>query len=352
MSMVDTQINVKLPDGSQKSMNFGETVADLAKSISQGLYRNAVGALINNELLDLYTPLNDGDSVKILTAKDPEAIELLRHSTAHVMAQAVQKLFPKAKIAIGPTIDDGFYYDFEIEDHALTLEDLAKIEGEMKKIAESNQRLVRFNIPDVDKQLAEFASQGEKFKAELFERAPRSQSHSLSDARQGGQYNLERSLPRAAPAFDKPYQVLQTASKSPAHTGAATSTAGRICNASMPPVSGRINRTSRTICKRLEEAEKRDHRKLSKELDLFSTHDEVGPGPDFLASQSGHRAEPLHRKLLAGHEHRKRGYQFVYTPHIANEESLCKISGHLENYAENMYSPMDIDGHALPLPSR
>src|SRR3990167_3603744 len=157
MSTTETQVTVTLPDGSKRSFDPGTTCADLAKSISPGLYRNAVGALIGGEICDLYTLLKDGDTVKILTKDNPESLELLRHSSAHVMAEAVQNLFPKAKIAIGPTIEDGFYYDFEIPDHALSPEDLAKIEDKMRQIVRDNQRLVRYQIPDVDKQIKEFA---------------------------------------------------------------------------------------------------------------------------------------------------------------------------------------------------
>ena len=167
MSKVETMITIQLPDGGEKTLEKGSTAGDLAKSISQGLARKAVGALINEEIRDLATPLTEQDKVKILTPDDPESYELLRHSTAHVMAQAVQRVFPQAKIAIGPTIQDGFYYDFEIPDHPLSTEDLQKIEEEMKKIVKEDQKLVRFNIPDVDKQLEEFRGQGEKFKAEL-----------------------------------------------------------------------------------------------------------------------------------------------------------------------------------------
>src|SRR5262250_1627696 len=113
MSKVETQITVTLPDGSRRSMDQGATCADLARSIAEGLYRKAVGALINGEIRDLYTRLADGDAVKILTPEDRESLELLRHSCAHVMAEAVQHLFPQAKVAIGPTIQDGFYYDFD-----------------------------------------------------------------------------------------------------------------------------------------------------------------------------------------------------------------------------------------------
>jgi threonyl-tRNA synthetase len=338
MSMVDTQINVQLPDGSKKSINLGESSAELAKSISQGLFRNAVGAMINGELLDLYTPLKDGDQVKILTAKDPEAIHLLRHSTAHVMAQAVQNIFPRAKIAIGPTIDDGFYYDFEIEDHTLTPDDLVKIEAEMKKIADSNQRLVRYDIPDVDKQLAEFASQGEKFKVELLtEHRDHNPTLYLMQDKEGKTIwnDLCRGPHLPSTKEIKAFKLMKVSGsywRGDEH-------------------KERLQRIYATAwwskadleeyLKRLEEAEKRDHRKLSKELDLFSTHDEVGPGLIFWHPNLATVRDCIETYWRT--EHRKRGYQFVYTPHIANEQ-LFAISGHLENYSENMYSPMDIDG--------
>ena len=198
MSQVQTMISITLPDGSSRNVETGSTCADLAKSISQGLGKKAVGATINGELRDLHTPLKDGDSVKILTAQDPESIEYLRHSTAHVMAEAVQKIFPQAKIAIGPTIQDGFYYDFDIPDHTLTPDDLQLIEAEMKKIAEANQRIERFAIPDVDKQLNEFKSQGEKFKAELLEQHRNDEPTLYLMKDKDGESGLERPLPRTA----------------------------------------------------------------------------------------------------------------------------------------------------------
>ncbi|MBU6450361.1 MAG: threonine--tRNA ligase [Cyanobacteria bacterium REEB67] len=336
--MSETQIKVKLPDGSSRSVNSGESSAELAKSISQGLYRNAVGALINGELLDLYTPLKEGDEVKILTAKDPEAIELLRHSTAHVMAQAVQNIFPGAKIAIGPTIDDGFYYDFEIADHTLTPDDLGKIEAEMKKIADANQRLVRYNIPDVDKQLDEFRSQGEKFKVELLtEHRDHNPTLYLMQDKDGKTIwnDLCRGPHLPSTKDIKAFKLLKVSGsywrgdEKKEHLQRIYATAWW------------SKQDLEDYLKRLEEAEKRDHRKLSKELDLFSTHDEVGPGLIFWHPNLATVRDCIETYWRA--EHRKRGYVFVYTPHIANEQ-LFAISGHLENYSENMYSPMDIDG--------
>lgn len=338
MSQVQTQINVNLPDGSKRTVDAGSTGADLAKSISNSLYRKAVGLTLNGELRDLHTPLTEDDNVRILTPDDKESIELLRHSTAHVMAEAVQKLFPKAKIAIGPTIQDGFYYDFLIEGHTLSTEDLEKIEEEMKKIAEANQRIERFYIPDVDKQINDFKEQGEKFKAEL-----------LTEHRNDN--------PTLYLMKDKDGNVVWN----DLCRGPHLSSTNHIKCFKLLKVSGSYWRGDETkdqlqriyatsfwkkedldeYLHRLEEAERRDHRKLSKQLDLFSVHEEVGPGlvlwhPNLATVRA--TIEDFWRA-----EHRKRGYQFVYTPHIASED-LYKISGHLESYKENMYSEMDVDG--------
>jgi threonyl-tRNA synthetase len=337
MSKTETQVSVRLPDGSVREFDPGATAADLAKSISQGLYGKAVGALINGEIRDLFTPLTDGSEVKILTPDNPESLELLRHSTAHVMAEAVQKLFPQAKIAIGPTIDDGFYYDFEIPGHTLSPDDLVKIEEEMKRIAAEKQQIVRYQIPDVDKQIAEFKASGEKFKAELLD-------------------EHKNDSPTLYLMKDKDGKVVWN----DLCRGPHLPSTGHIKAFKLLKVSGsywrgdekreqlqRIYATAfwkaadvEAYLKRLEEAEKRDHRKLSKQYDLFSTHEEVGPGLVFwhpnLATVRA-TIEDFWRN-----EHRRRGYDFVFTPHIASED-LYKISGHLESYGENMYSAMDID---------
>jgi threonyl-tRNA synthetase len=332
------QISVKLPDGSLRQVDKGTTGADLARSISQGLYRKAVGLTIDGELRDLFSPLSDGNEVKILTPQDPESIELLRHSTAHVMAQAVQKLFPQAKIAIGPTIQDGFYYDFDIPDHALTPEDLKKIEDEMEHIAREKQRIVRFDIPDVDKQLDEFRNQGERFKVELLqEHRTHNPTLYLMQDKDGktiwNDFCRGPHLSSTEPI--KAFKLLKV-------SGSYWRGDEKRDHLQRVYATAWWNKEDlATYLKRLEEAEKRDHRKLSKQLDLFSVHEEVGPGLIFWHPNLSTVRNVIEDFWRA--EHRKRGYQFVYTPHIASEE-LYKISGHLESYGENMYSAMDIDG--------
>jgi len=343
MAAEKEEISVKLPDGSVKTLPTGSTGADLATAISPSLAKAAVGTMINGKLSDLYATINDGDEVRILTSKDPLSLELLRHSSAHVMAQAVQKLFPQAKIAIGPTIEDGFYYDFEIPDHKLTPEDLSKIEEEMKKICESGQKLVRQVIPDVNKQISEFKEQGEKFKAELLEehRNDCPTLYLMQDKEGKTIWNdLCRGPHLPSTDFIKAFKLLKLS--------------GAYWRADEKKEQlQRVYATSFWSQKdlddylhRIEEAEKRDHRRLSKQLDLFSVHEEVGPGLIFwhpnLAAVRG-AVEDFWRE-----EHRKRGYQFVYTPHVCSEE-LFAVSGHLENYAENMFAPLDVDGHPYRL---
>lgn len=331
-------VEVLLPDGSKKSMDPGSTAADLAKSISEGLFRKSVGALINKEICDLHTELKQGDVVQILTEKDKESIELLRHSTAHVMAEAVQSLFPQARIAIGPTIEDGFYYDFEIPDHNITSEDLTKIEERMTEIVKQNQQIVRHCIENVDEQIAIFKQQGEKFKAELLEehRDHNPTLYLMKDKDGTVVWNdLCRGPHLPNTSFIKAFKLMKVsgsywrADEKREHLQRVYATAWW------------SKKDLDDYLKKLEEAEKRDHRKLAKQLDLFSVHEEVGPGLIFwhpnLATVRD-VIEDFWRK-----EHRRRGYQFVYTPHIASEE-LYRVSGHLENYGENMYAPMDIDG--------
>ncbi len=331
-------VEVLLPDGSKKSMDPGSTAADLAKSISEGLFRKSVGALINKEICDLYTELKQGDVVQILTEKDKESIELLRHSTAHVMAEAVQSLFPQARIAIGPTIEDGFYYDFEIADHNITSEDLTKIEERMTEIVKQNQQIVRHCIENVDEQIAIFKQQGEKFKAELLEEHRDHNTTLYLMKNKEGQVvwnDLCRGPHLPNTSFIKAFKLMKVsgsywrADEKREHLQRVYATAWW------------SKKDLEDYLKKLEEAEKRDHRKLAKQLDLFSVHEEVGPGLIFwhpnLATVRD-VIEDFWRK-----EHRRRGYQFVYTPHIASEE-LYRVSGHLENYGENMYAPMDIDG--------
>ena len=331
MTIAQTSISVYLKDNSKKGIPAGSNGLDLAKSISNSLARKCVGILLNGELKDLITVLKNEDKIELITQEDPRSYEFLRHSTAHILAEAVQNLFKNAKIAIGPVIEDGFYYDFEIPDHKLTPEDLLKIEQEMQKIINEDQKFVRVNIEDVDKQLKEFKSKGEKFKTELLQEH-RNENPTL--------------------------YVLQDKSGNPVWDdlcrGPHVMSSGQIKEIKLLSISGaywradekkeslqRIYGTSwwskedlNAYLTRLEEAEKRDHRKLGRQLDFFSMQEETGPGLilwhprlAFMRSQ----LEDFWKNL-----HQQKGYELVYTPHIAKND-LWNTSGHNDFYKENMF---------------
>ena len=337
MTNTSVEIKIKLPDGNSFELPKEAKANDLANKISPKLAKLAVGAIINDELKDLASPLKDGDQVKILKENEAESLELLRHSCAHVMAQAVQSLYPQAKIAIGPTIEDGFYYDFEIPNHSLTEDDLSKIEDRMHEICKQEQNIVRYEIPNIDKQLAEFKEIGEKFKAELLEEHKNEcpTLYLMTDKDNKTIWNdLCRGPHLPNTKFIKHFKLLKVsgsywrADETKEHLQRVYAT----CFWTKNDLDAYI--------KRLEEAKARDHRNLTKNLDLFSIHDEVGPGLIFWHPNLGSIRTTIEDYWRS--EHRARDYEFVYTPHIASED-LYAISGHLSSYGENMYSSMDID---------
>ena len=326
-----SMIEVILPDNSKISLQENANGFDLAKTISEGLAKNAVALEINGELKDIRTTLSDGDKVKILTSKDPETLHIMRHSTSHVMAQAVIELFPQAKLAIGPAIENGFYYDFDLDGHTFTEEDLKKIEDKMNEIVKQNLTFEKYLIPDVDTQINEFKSQGEIYKAELLEEhrnhkptlflTKNSEGKSLFNDLCAGPH-----LPNTS--FIKAFKLMKVA-------GAYWR--GDAKNKMLQ----RIYATAfwskddlKAYLTMLEEAEKRDHRKLGAKLDLFSTREELGGGLVLWHPNLAVVREEIENYWRT--EHRKRGYVIVNTPHIAKSK-LWEISGHADHYRENMF---------------
>lgn len=334
-NITENRISVKLPDGSQIDLEKNSTAADLAKQIAEGLFKKAVAASINGQTVDLYTPLEDGQEVKIITADDKESLEILRHSTAHIMAQAVQKLFPGTKIAIGPNIENGFYYDFNIPEHTLTPDDLPKIEEEMKRVIKDGQKFVRTKVENVSELLAKFHQDGEKYKAEMLE-----------------EYAAHN--PTLYVNYDKDQPVWNDFCRGPhipntkmVKVFKLLSVAGAYWRGDEKnDVLQRIYGTAfwkkedlEAHLAWLEEAEKRDHRKLGTQLDLFSIREECGPGLILWHPNLSVVREEIENYWRE--EHRKRGYDIVYSPHIAKSR-LWDISGHNSHFKENMYY-MDID---------
>ena len=326
-----SNIEVILPDNSKISLQEGANGFDLAKTISEGLAKNAVALEINGETKDIRTPLSNNDKVKILTSKDPETLHILRHSTSHIMAQAVIDLFPQAKLAIGPAIENGFYYDFDLEGHTFTEEDLKKIEDKMHEIVKQNLTFEKYLIPDVDAQINEFKSQGEIYKAELLEEhrehkptlflTKNSEGQSLFNDLCAGPH-----LPNTS--FIKAFKLMKVA-------GAYWR--GNAKNKMLQRIYATAFWTKddlKAYLTMMEEAEKRDHRKLGAKLDLFSTREELGAGLVLWHPNLAVVREEIENYWRT--EHRKRGYVIVNTPHIAKSK-LWEISGHADHYRENMF---------------
>jgi threonyl-tRNA synthetase len=322
-------IKVTLPDGKAKELESGSTVLQLAQSIGPRLAQAALAALVDGKPCDLSAPLTADCQVAILTAASPEGLEVLRHSTSHLMAAAVKALKPGVRVTIGPAVEDGFYYDFDSPE-PISEDDLAAIEGKMRELAGRKDAFVRSEMP-ADKAIALFEAQGESYKAEIIRdlKAP-----VVSLYQVGGFLDLCRGPHVPDSGRLKAFKLLQTA-------GAYWR--GDEKNKMLTRVYGTAFAEQKELDEhllRLEEAKKRDHRRLGKELDLFSFQEEAGAGLVYW-----HPKGAMVRKLAEDFwrdEHIKAGYGFVVSPHIGRAH-LWQTSGHLENYKESMYAPMQID---------
>lgn len=316
-------ITISLPDGSVRNYDQRVTPGQVAAEIGRGLAKVALAAKVNGEVVDLDRPLGADAKIEILTFDSPEGREVFRHTSSHIMAQAVKRLYPDAKLAIGPSIIDGYYYDFDVP-HPFTPEDLEKIEAEMRRIVQEDLSLERMEISR-DEAVSLFEGQGEKYKVELIRDLPEDVTISLY--KQGDFVDL-----CAGPHLPSTGRV--KAVKLMSLAGAYWR--GNEKNAMLQRIYGTSFQKQRELEEhlfRLEEAKKRDHRKLGKELDLFSVLDE-GPGFPFF-----HPKGMIIRNLLEDfwrQEHRQAGYQEIKTPMILNEE-LWHRSGHWNHYKENMY---------------
>ncbi|HEY4334192.1 MAG TPA: threonine--tRNA ligase [Ilumatobacteraceae bacterium] len=348
------EIHITLPDGSQRSFAEGTTATDVAGSISRGLAKAAVAAEVNGHETDLTAPLADGSSVAIITADSDEGRHILRHSTSHVMAQAVTQLFPGAKFSIGPAIADGFYYDFELPGgKTFTEEDLAAVEARMRQIIAADQPFVRSEM-SIDDALQLFADQ--PYKCEIIERVRAlgdtpvdedSDDEVAADAEEvapGGTVSVYRNTPEFVDMCRGPH----VPSTGKLGSFKLMKVAGAYWRGNEKgPMLQRIYGTAweskaalEQHLERLIEAEKRDHRKLATELDLLSFPSELGGG---LAVW--HPKGAIVRKQMEDYSrarHEKGGYQFVYTPHLT-KGTLFETSGHLAWYKDGMYPPMEMD---------
>jgi threonyl-tRNA synthetase len=325
-------ISFRLPDNSNYEAQAGILVDELAEKILPQKKKKIIGALINGEIRDLREPVWTGGSLEFLFSGDMKSLEILRHSASHVMAEAVLQVFPDAKLGIGPSTADGFYYDFKLP-RPLAPEDVEQIEKTMSRLAARNAVFKRSEMP-VAEAIRYFDQKGELFKVELIRDLAEKGEQVISIYRSGEFEDLCRGPHLRHTGQIKVFKLLSTA---------AAYWRGDERNPVLQRLYGTAFWTDDDLKAHLEKLEKikqRDHRRLGRELDLYSVHEDVGAGLVFW-----HPKLAMVRHLIENFwrdEHLRRGYGFVYTPHIA-QEVIYRTSGHLENYAENMYSPLLID---------
>jgi threonyl-tRNA synthetase len=343
------RITVTLPDGSQHDFPAGSTAADVAASIGKRLAKDALAAKADGEWIDVSTPLTSDTKLEIVTPATDDGREVLRHSAAHVMAQAVTDLFPGAKYAIGPAIADGFYYDFELPGGAhFTDDDLAGVESRMREIVASNQPFRREELP-FHEALAVFADQ--PYKREIIERVRDGASTAVesSEVEVGDTVSVYENPRDGSEPFVDLCRGPHVPSTGRLRAFKLTKVAGAYWRGDEHrPMLQRIYGTAweskealEEHLHRLAEAARRDHRRLGADLDLFSFPDEIGSGLAVFHPKGG-----LVRRLMEDYSrerHEQAGYEFVYTPHITKSE-LFETSGHLDWFADGMFPPMELDG--------
>ena len=326
-----TEIKITLPDDSVKTFIKGVTPQEIADSIGSGLARAVVVAKVDGSLKDLNHQIHEDSSLELFTGDTPEGHDTLLHSTAHLMAQAVKSLYPDAKITIGPTIENGFYYDFDLE-VPFSEEILDKIEQKMKELAKLNQEIIRHEV-STGEATQIFDKLGESYKVEIIEQI--NPEDSITMYRQSDFTDLCRGPHVSNTSKIKHFKLLST-------SGAYWR--GDENNKMLQRIYGTVFSSKdalRAHLHNLEEAKKRDHRKLGKELKLFTFDDEVGPGLPLWLPNGAVMVEELEK--LAKESENKAGYDVVRTPHLT-KGVLYEKSGHLDHYKDSMYPSMDVDG--------
>jgi len=323
------KVTVTLPDGSKRELDKGATVAALAASIGRGLAKAALAGEVGGRLVDMGAPIEADSDVRIITFDSPEGKEIYRHSASHVMAQAVKELYPGVKVTIGPSIEDGFYYDFD-RDAGFTPEDLEKIEKKMAEIIKANKPFTRKEMSKGDA-VSFFREMGETYKVEIIEDLG---EEALSLYDQQGFVDLCRGPHVPSTGYIKAFKLLNAA-------GAYWR--GDEKNKMLQRIYGTAWATQEQLkayLDKLEEIKRRDHRKLGKDLGLFSHEEATGAGLILW-----HPKGAVIRRAIEDfwkEEHVKGGYELVYSPHIARLD-LWKQSGHWDFYRDSMYAPMVID---------
>ncbi|EOR25463.1 threonyl-tRNA ligase [Niallia nealsonii AAU1] len=329
-------INITFPDGAVKEFPGGTTTEDIAGSISPGLRKKALAGKINGSLYDLKRPILEDASFEIITPDSPEALEILRHSSAHLMAQAIKRIYGNVKLGVGPVIENGFYYDIDLE-QSLTPEDLPAIEKEMKKIINENLEIVRKEVSRAEA-IELFKEMDDEYKLELIDAIPEDETVTLYQ--QGEFIDLCRGVHVPSTGKLKEFKLLNIA-------GAYWR--GNSDNKMLQRIYGtaffKKNELEEHL-RFLEEAKERDHRKIGKELDLFMTSQKVGQGLPLWLPKGATIRRIVERYIVDKEE--RLGYNHVYTP-IMGSVDLYKTSGHWDHYQEDMFPVMEMDNEQLVL---
>ncbi|HJW15874.1 MAG TPA: threonine--tRNA ligase [Flavisolibacter sp.] len=324
-------INVTLPDGAVRQYPKGSSALDIAKSISEGLARKVLAADINGSVWDATRPLNEDATLKLLTWDDTNGKSTFWHSSAHLMAEAIESMFPGVKFWVGPPVENGFYYDVDLGDRTISEEDLRKLEVKMAELAKQNNTYIRKEIPKAEA-VQYFTEKGDEYKLDLLQGL---EDGAITFYSQGGFTDLCRGPHIPATGFIKAVKLTNIA-------GAYWK--GDEKNKQLTRIYGVTFPSQKQLdeyLQLLEEAKKRDHRKLGKELGIFTMDDDVGPGLPLWMPNGTIIIEELEK--LAKETEQDAGYKRVVTPHIA-KESMYLTSGHLPYYQDSMYPPMELEG--------
>jgi len=324
-------INITFPDGAVKAYEEGTTAMQVARSISEGLARKVIAASVNGEVWDAARPINKDAALKLLTWNDAEGKSTFWHSSAHLLAEAVESVFPGVKFWVGPTVDNGFYYDMDLGDRQITEEDLRRLEVKMSELAAKNSIYIRKPVSKAEA-IKYFEEKGDEYKLDLLQNL---KDGEITFYTQGNFTDLCRGPHIPDTGFIKAMKLTNIAGaywKGDEKNKQLT----RIYGISFPS-----KKELDEYLLMLEEAKKRDHRKLGKEMGIYTMDDEVGQGLVLWMPNGTVIIEELEK--LAKETEKDAGYQRVVTPHIA-KESLYITSGHLPYYEDSMYPPMELDG--------
>ncbi|WP_085991725.1 threonine--tRNA ligase [Oceanobacillus senegalensis] len=330
------EIMITFPDGNEKGFPVGITGEEIAASISPGLKKQAIAIKLDGEHVDLRRELKQGGKIEILTYKNDEGIDILRHSTAHLMAQAIKRLYKDVQFGVGPVIEEGFYYDLDME-HKITPEDLPKIEKEMKRIIDENLEIKRIEVSREEAK-ERFKEINDELKLELIDAIPEGEQVTIYE--QGEYFDLCRGVHVPATSKIKAFKLLSI-------SGAYWR--GDSNNKQLQRVYGTAFEKPGQLeehLRILEERKERDHRKLGKELDIFTVSQKVGQGLPLWLPKGATIRRTIERYIVDLEE--RLGYDHVYTPVLGSKE-LYETSGHWDHYQEDMFPPMDMDNETLVL---